>query len=119
MAVGRGQPIQRTKVSGFPLFRARTVALSIDRVPEFVIEQYVSRDSAAAVGRDAARARRVARRLSAEGAQVRYVRSFFLPEDETCFHLYQADTIDTVRDAARHARLPFERITPTITSGGR
>ena len=88
-------------------------------MPEFVIEQYAPRDSRAAVERDAARARRVAQRLSAQGTPVSYIRSFFVPEDETCFHLYRADSIEAVREAAEHARLCFERITEMITSNGR
>jgi Nickel responsive protein SCO4226-like len=55
-----------------------------------------------------ARVRTAAAELSASGTPVR---SIFVPEDETCFLLYEADSADIVREAARRAALPFERIT--------
>ena len=40
---------------------------------------------------------------------VRYVRAIFVPEDETCFFLYEAGSVDAVRKAARRAGLGCER----------
>ena len=45
---------------------------------------------------------------------MRFVRSIFVPEDETCFCVYQAASAQDVREAACRASLPFRRITPTI-----
>jgi hypothetical protein len=42
---------------------------------------------------------------------VRCVSSIFVPEDENCFLLYEAGSVDVVREAAGRAALPFERIT--------
>lgn len=81
---------------------------------EFLVELYVSRTDGAAVGRGAGRARRAAAELSREGTPVRYLRSIFVPEDETCFFLYEAVSADAVREAARRAQLPFERIAEAI-----
>jgi Nickel responsive protein SCO4226-like len=80
---------------------------------EFLIELYVSRVDREAVGRDALCTRRAAAELSAEGRYVRYVRSIFVPEDETCFLLLEADTVETVHETARRAALPFERVVAT------
>ena len=44
------------------------------------------------------------------GIQVRFLRSIFVPEDETCFHLYEAASAEDVREAARLAELPFESV---------
>ena len=44
------------------------------------------------------------------------MRTIFVPEDETCFLLFEAASIDDVRDAARIADLPFERISEAVTS---
>ena len=79
-------------------------------MPEYLVELYVSQADTAAVERGAARARSGAEELTRSGMPVRYVRSIFVPADETCFFLYEADSIDAVREAATRAELPFERI---------
>jgi hypothetical protein len=40
----------------------------------------------------------------------------FVPEDETCFYLYEAASADDVREAARRANLPAETVVEAITS---
>jgi hypothetical protein len=45
---------------------------------------------------------------------VRYVRAIFVPEDETCFLLYETGSADAVREAARRAGLGRERITEAL-----
>jgi uncharacterized protein DUF4242 len=42
---------------------------------------------------------------------VRFVRTVFVPEDETCFYLYEAASADVVRQAARCAGLGVESVT--------
>ncbi len=81
---------------------------------EFLIELYVPRAEAASVERCAERARRAARELTREGTHVRYLRAIFVPEDETCFYLYEAATSAAVGEAARRAGLQFERVTETV-----
>ena len=41
---------------------------------------------------------------------MRCVRSIFVPEDETCFFLYEADSADAVRAAVERAALPSARV---------
>jgi hypothetical protein len=84
-------------------------------VAEFLVELYVSRGDAHTIDGTAERARLAAEELSRTGGAVRYVRSIFVPEDETCFCLYEADSVESVREAARRAALPFERITEAFT----
>jgi hypothetical protein len=79
-------------------------------VPEFLVELYVSRTDGTAVESNARSARKAAEELTAEGRPVRYVRSLFVPEDETCFFLYEADAAADVEEAARRAALPFDRV---------
>jgi hypothetical protein len=79
-------------------------------MPEFLVELYVSRDDGTAVETSARRARLAAKELTREGRTVQYVRSIFVPEDETCFFLYEATTADDVAEAARRASLPFDRV---------
>jgi hypothetical protein len=83
-------------------------------VPEFIVEQYISRADTASAGRSAERARLAAAEVDGEGKAVRYLRSILVPEDETCFYLYEAGSADAVREAARRAGLPFERISEAI-----
>ena len=77
---------------------------------EYLVELYVSRDDRAAVESGAERARAAAENLSDENVPVRYVRAIFVPEDETCFFLYEAGSAEAVREAARRAGLGDERI---------
>lgn len=79
-----------------------------------MVECYVSRADASAVGRGAERARLAAEELTREGKPVRYLRSIFLPEDETCFFICEAASAETVREAARRAELPFDRIAVAV-----
>lgn len=83
---------------------------------EFLVELYVSRTDEAAVERDAERARLAAEELTREGTPVRYLRSIFVPEDETCFLLFEAGSAEAVREAAQRAALQFERIAETAAA---
>jgi hypothetical protein len=81
---------------------------------EFLVECYVSRTDGGAVARSVENAQLAAHQLSSEGTPVRCLRSIFVPEDETCFFLYEAASADVVREAVRRAALPFERVTQAI-----
>jgi hypothetical protein len=84
-------------------------------VAEFLLELYVSRLDSAAVERSAGRARLGAEELTREGTPVRWLRSIFVPDDETCFFLYEAASAEAVRKAARRAAIPFERVAQAVT----
>ena len=76
---------------------------------EFLIEVYAARDSRA-LRAAARRARAAADSLASEGPEVRYLRSIFVPEDETCFYVYEADSAGTVREVARRAGIAVDRL---------
>ena len=57
-----------------------------------------------------ARAQRAATELAEAGTEVRYVRAIFVPEDETCFHLFEAASPDAVHAASERAGLSAQRI---------
>jgi hypothetical protein len=42
------------------------------------------------------------------------VRSIFLPEDETWLLLVEADSAESVREAARRAELTFDRVSQAV-----
>jgi hypothetical protein len=84
-------------------------------VAEFLLEQYVSRTDSAAVERGEERARVAAEQLTREGTPVRFLRSIFVPEDETGFYLYEAASVEVVRELAKRAALPYERVVEATT----
>jgi hypothetical protein len=83
-------------------------------MPEFLVELYVSRTDVAGVERGAQRARLAAEQVTRAGTPVRYLRSMFVPGDETCLLLYEAVSADAVRTAARRAALPFDRVAEVV-----
>ena len=87
-------------------------------MPEYLLELYVARADAPAVDQGAARVRRAAEEYSREGTPIRYLRSIFVPEDETCFLLFDAVDAASVQEALVRAGLPYERITDAVTASG-
>jgi uncharacterized protein DUF4242 len=63
------------------------------------------------------RARAEAEAMSGGGLTVRFVRSIYVPEDESCFFLYEGDSIETVREAGRRAQLQVARIEEAVQAG--
>jgi hypothetical protein len=56
------------------------------------------------------RARAAADRLTRAGIAVRWVRSVYVPEYETCLLVFEAPTPDAVDRAGRRAGLTYQRI---------
>jgi hypothetical protein len=83
-------------------------------MPTFLAERYVARGDLAGFALDADRARRGAEEVSREGTSVRFLRSLFVPEEETCLYVYEAPSADAVREAARRATLRFDRVNAAI-----
>jgi hypothetical protein len=48
--------------------------------------------------------------LTREGQPVRLLRTVFVPSDETCFYLFEADSSVAVVQAATRSGLTFERV---------
>lgn len=81
---------------------------------QFLLECYVAPSDTATVTSVEERAHAAADELTRNGTVVRLLRAIFVPEDETCFYLYEADTLEAVREAARVAALPSQRIVEAI-----
>jgi hypothetical protein len=76
-------------------------------MPSYLVESYAGRAAL-----DDARERA---RLAAElGSDVRYVRTTFLPGDETVLHLFEAPSLEALRSAGRRAAMHYERIVEAI-----
>ncbi len=52
--------------------------------------------------------------LTAEGKQVRYIRSTFVPGDNKCMCLFEAPNSENVREANERAGVPFTKIVPAM-----
>jgi muconolactone delta-isomerase len=50
--------------------------------------------------------------LTAQGRQVRYIRSTFVPGQNKCMCLFEAPNSEHVREANERAQIPFTRIVP-------
>ncbi|HVH24885.1 MAG TPA: hypothetical protein VNA11_20760 [Pseudonocardia sp.] len=82
-------------------------------MPEFLAETYAPRGTAAPGAADVADVA-WAGQASQDGAPVRLLGAILVPEEETCFWLYQAPSAAAVRAAMTRARLQPERITPAV-----
>jgi hypothetical protein len=80
-------------------------------MPGYVVEAYAT-DSDAAV--DEARAR--ARHTEELGEDVRYVRTTFLPADQTILHFFEAPSAEELDRAGKLAALAYDRIVTAVES---
>jgi hypothetical protein len=83
-------------------------------MPSYLVESYHPQGRSAALPEAAARARRAAQSLWAEGKRIRYVRSALLPGDELCLHLFEADSATLVSQASERAGISPERVVETV-----
>jgi len=83
---------------------------------EYLVELYVSQGDHAVAQHHVAVAEQAGADLTREGRAVRYLQSFFVPEDETCFLLYEADSVDLVTEAVGRAGLRLEHVSAATTS---
>ena len=81
---------------------------------EYLLELYVARANAVAIDQDAQRVRLAAEEHTRQGTPVRYLRSIFVPDDETCYLIFEAGSADAVREVARRASLSFEHVAAAI-----
>jgi len=85
------------------------------RVPEFMAELYVPRADETGAERLAGLVRAAAEELTREGTPVRFLRSIFVPDDETCFVLCEAPGVDAVYLTEKRASVRFARISEAVT----
>ena len=83
---------------------------------EYLVELYVAQGDHTVAQHHVAVAERAGADLTREGRAVRYLQSFFVPEDETCFLLYEADSVDLVTEAVGRAGLRLEHVSAATTS---
>src|SRR5215472_11704392 len=84
-------------------------------MPEFLAETYAPRDAPGPAAPGAAGAAPGADQDSGPGGPVRLLGAVLVPDEETCFWLYQAPSAGAVRAAMTAAGLRPERITPAVS----
>src|SRR5512132_180016 len=80
----------------------------------FLLEAYLPRTCSGGPAAAARRARAAAAAMRREGTPIRILRSFFMPEDELWFCLYEARSGDEVAEASRRAELVIGRIQQAV-----
>ena len=87
-------------------------------VATYVIETYQSRTRSGELDAATSRLRAVVAAATTIEGPVRHVRSFFVPEDEMCFHVVEAPSIETTAELSRRAGLVPERIVEAEAAAG-
>ena len=80
-------------------------------MPTYLVEAYGANN-----GDALAEARERAFRAAEHGGGVRFVRTTFLPADETMLHVFEASSAEALRDAVERAALTYERIVEAVES---
>lgn len=80
---------------------------------EYLIELYVAGGDREGVAAIESRSSRVAAEMTEEGTAVRFVRSIWMPSDETLFCLFRARSAEVVAEAGHRAAIPYHRIVAT------
>jgi len=84
-------------------------------MPEFLAETYTPRHAPGTPAPSADDVARAAANAGGPGALVRFLGAVAVPEEETCFWLYQAPSAAAVRTAMTAAGLRPERITQAVS----
>ena len=85
-------------------------------MPSYLIESYLPRSRSGDLNAMVDRLRRATEGLTAEGAHVRHVRSAFVPDDELCLHLLEAESAAIVSEASRRAAIEPARVVPALSA---
>jgi hypothetical protein len=90
-------------------------------VKQFLVEVFVPRSRALELPAAKERVRAVAASVSRCDGDIRYVRAIYVPEDETCFYVFDASSADLVAQVSGLAGLPEGRVVETLpdSRGGR
>jgi hypothetical protein len=87
-------------------------------MPTFVVETYLSRADPDGLDRVAAAIRSALERPDADRGLIRYLRSVYVPVDETCLHFLVAPSKEAVAEVGRLAALSVDRILETHDADG-
>lgn len=80
----------------------------------YMVERKLPGIAMEALGQAQTRAIETARRMSGEGTPVRYIRSTFVPGEDKCMCLFEAENKEAVAECNRSAEIPFERVVEAL-----
>ena len=86
-------------------------------MPVYVVEHYESPAAGARLAELSARISELAGEMTRAGEPVRFLRSTFIPSDETCFHVVEARSRAAVVELCRRATVPVARISLAVEAG--
>ena len=92
----------------------RASTLRHDRHAELPRRAVLPRVAVAELHLEASRTEAAAESSPRDGVRIRYLRTTFLPDDETCFHLVEATGTDEVGELCRRAGLTNARVTRAV-----
>ena len=84
-------------------------------MPTFLAEVYTARSKQPEVEAAAERAATAATAMTAAGHRVRHLQTIFALQDETCFHLIEADNRGVALETLRRADIDTAHITEAVT----
>jgi hypothetical protein len=84
-------------------------------MPSYLIESYLPRSRSSELPAVVGRLRHATETLTAEGTHVRHLRSTFLPSDELCLHLIEAESATTAGEASRRAAIEPARVVQAVS----
>ena len=78
-------------------------------MPSFILETYVDRLPAGGLDALVTRAKQ-----ATAGTSVTHIRSYFVPEDDMCMHVFEGPSVEAVQEIADSAGLETERIVQSV-----
>jgi len=85
-------------------------------VPSYLVETYIARSQAGERAARERRARSAAEELTQERTSVRFERSIYVPEDETCFYVFDAPSGREAALVAQRCGLDPIRVVEAVSS---
>lgn len=85
-------------------------------MPSYLVESFFARSQADAPAASEARVRSAVEALNREGVRVGFDGVIHVPEDETCFFVFVAGSLDDAMRAAQLAEIDPVRIVEAVTS---
>jgi hypothetical protein len=80
----------------------------------FLVETYAAQSYGERFARIVSSLREAADELRSSGTRIRHVRSYAVPDDETWFHIFEADSVDGVMRATAIAGVEVDRVVEAI-----